>query len=228
MKHVIVSGANGSLGTAVVDKFLQEGYAVSGIVRSLKKDGKGANKNLQLIDVDLSNEAAAAQMVEAAIRQYSKIDVAVLTAGGFAMGDIKESSSSDILKQYKLNFETAYHLARPIFSQMMQQGHGRIFFIGGRAGIDASKSKGMTGYGLSKSLVIRLSELINEEARGTDVVSTVVIPGVIDTAPNRAAMPDADFSKWVQPSAIADVIYRHTTPEMSILRETVLKVYGKS
>jgi NAD(P)-dependent dehydrogenase (short-subunit alcohol dehydrogenase family) len=228
MKHVIISGANGSLGTAVVEKFLQEGHTVTGIVRSLKKDGKGADKNLQLIDVDLSNEVDTANMVEAAVKQYGKIDVAVLTAGGFAMGDIKESSSSDILNQYKLNFETAYHLARPIFLQMMQQGYGRIFFIGSRAGIDASKSKGMTGYGLSKSLVIRLSELINEESRGTEVISTVVIPSVIDTTPNRDAMPDADFSKWVKPSEIADIIYRHTTPEMSVLRETVLKVYGKS
>lgn len=228
MKHVIVSGANGSLGSAIVDKFLQEGYWVSGIVRSLKSGDSETDKNLHLVDVDLSDDAAVAQMVETVVKQQKKIDVAVLTAGGFAMGDIKESSSSDILHQYKLNFETAYHLARPVFLQMMKQGHGRIFFIGGRAGLDASKSKGLTGYGLSKSLVIRLSELINEEARGTDVVSTVVIPGVIDTAPNRDAMPDADFSKWVKPAEIADIIYRHTTPEMSVLRETVLKVYGNS
>jgi NAD(P)-dependent dehydrogenase (short-subunit alcohol dehydrogenase family) len=228
MKHIIISGANGSLGSAVADKFLHEGFLVSGIVRSLKKSEDNTNINLKLIDVDLSDEAAVAKMVDDAVKQHGKIDVAVLTAGGFAMGDIKNSSSADILNQYKLNFETAYHLARPVFLQMLQQGFGRIFFIGGRPGIDASKSKGMTGYGFSKSLVIRLSELINEEARGTDVVSTVVIPGVIDTAPNRDAMPDDDFSKWVKPSEIADIIYRHTTPEMNVLRETVLKVYGKS
>ena len=227
MKHVMVSGAGGSLGEAVVKKFLQEGYMVSGIARSKQKNSESV-KNLHLIDVDLSDEAAVEQMVEAEVKRHGKIDVAVLTAGGFAMGSIKESKSSDILQQYKLNFETAYNLARPVFLQMQKQGHGRIFFIGSRPGIEASKSKGMTGYGLSKSLVIRLSDLINEEALGTDVVSTVIIPSIIDTPPNRSAMPDADFSKWVKAEEIADIIYRHSTPEMNALRETVLKVYGRS
>ncbi len=225
MKHVIVSGATGNLGQAVVQKFLTEGFAVSGTARSPNKEQKHSHNNYNLFDVDLSDETAAEDVVNSVIKKNGRIDIAVLTAGGFAMGSLKDSKSSAILQQYKLNFETAYHLARPIFMQMLKQGYGRIFFIGSMAGLDASKSKGMTGYGLSKSLVIRLSELINEEARGTDIVSSVVIPGTIDTPQNRAAMPDADFSKWVNADDIANIIYLHTTPEMSTNRETMIKIY---
>ena len=92
----------------------------------------------------------------------------------------------------------------------------------------APKSKDMIGYGLSKALVIRLSELLNVEAKGKDVVSVVVVPSTIDTPENRKSMPEADFDSWVKASDIANIIYLHTTPEMKVLRETVLKVYGNS
>ena len=144
------------------------------------------------------------------------------------MGDIADTSSADILKQYKLNFETAYHIARPVFLQMMKQGYGRLFMIGSRPGSDMRNSKGMTAYGLAKSLVFRLAELMNEEAKGTDVVTCVVVPSTIDTPQNRKSMPDADFSKWVKPEAIADAIYFYCTEEAAVLREPVLKVYGGS
>ena len=144
------------------------------------------------------------------------------------MGNIADTKTSDIAKQYQLNFETAYNIARPVFVQMMKQGSGRIFLIGSRPGLDMKNSKGMVAYGLGKSLIFRLAELMNEEAKGTDVVVSVVVPSTIDTAQNRAAMPKADFSKWVKPEAIADIIYFHCSEQGGVLREPVIKVYGNS
>jgi len=89
-------------------------------------------------------------------------------------------------------------------------------------------SKGMIGYGLSKSLVFRLAELMNDEAKGTDVVTSVISPSTIDTPENREAMPDADFTKWVIPEAIATIVYNYCTPGMSIVREPVIKVYNNT
>jgi NAD(P)-dependent dehydrogenase (short-subunit alcohol dehydrogenase family) len=86
--------------------------------------------------------------------------------------------------------------------------------------------KSMVAYSLSKSLVFRLAEIMNEEARGTDVVVSVVVPGTIDTPQNRESMPSADFNKWVTPAAIADVIFYYCSTEGRVLREPVLKVYG--
>jgi NAD(P)-dependent dehydrogenase (short-subunit alcohol dehydrogenase family) len=148
--------------------------------------------------------------------------------GGFAMGKIAETRSSDILKQYKLNFETAYHTARPVFLQMIKQKTGRIFLIGSKPGLDARNGKGMVAYGLAKLLIFRLAELMNDEAKGTNVVTNVIVPSTIDTPQNREAMPDADFSKWVRPEAIADVIYFYCSEAASIVREPVIRVYGNS
>ena len=229
MKTVIVTGASGNLGQAVVKKFLAENYFVIGTV--IPNDKALINiedRNFETAVVDLSDEDGVAQFCEQTLASHGNIDAAVLTAGGFAMGKIADTKTTDIAKQYQLNFETAYNLARPVFIQMMKQSSGRIFLIGSRPGIDMHNSSGMVAYGLSKSLLFRLAELMNDEAKGTNVVTSVLVPSTIDTASNRKSMPDADFSKWVTPEAIADVIYFHCSNEAAVLREPVIKVYGNS
>ncbi|HEV7782612.1 MAG TPA: SDR family NAD(P)-dependent oxidoreductase [Chitinophagaceae bacterium] len=229
MKTAIVTGASGNLGQAVVKKFLEKDYYVTGTVipdDSVAIDIRG--KNFETAVVDLMKEELAQQFVELMVMKHDSIDVAVLTVGGFAMGSIIDTPTSAIAKQYKLNFETAYNVARPVFAQMMKQGNGRIFLIGSRPGADMKNSKGMAGYGLGKSLIFRLAELMNEEAKGTSVVTSVVVPSTIDTPQNRESMPKSDFSKWVTPGAIADIIYFHCSPEGAVLREPVIKVYGNS
>ncbi|HQZ75863.1 MAG TPA: SDR family NAD(P)-dependent oxidoreductase [Chitinophagaceae bacterium] len=205
MRTAIVTGASGNLGQAVVQKFLSEGYAVEG-TGSLLMDAP----HFHSVTVDLVNEEAAAEWVQAVINKHKTIDVAVLTVGGFAMADIAGTSTAMIGQQYRLNFETAYNVARPVFVQMIKQGTGTIFLIGSKAGMEAANSKGMIAYGLSKSLLFRLAELMNEEAAGTAVNTMVIVPSTIDTPQNRAAMPAADFSKWQTPEAIADVIFSNT------------------
>ena len=229
MKVAIVTGASGNMGQAVVKKFIDEGYFVIGTViptdaTQLDFPADRFNK----IIVDLGDEEASGKFVDSVISKYKSIDAAVLTVGGFAMGSIADTKTSDIEKQYKLNFETAYNVARPVFVEMMKQNSGRIFIIGSKPGLDARNGKGMVAYGLAKSLIFRLAELMNQEAKGKNVVTSVVVPSTIDTPPNRKSMPDADFNNWVKPEAIADVIYWHCTDEAAILREPVLKVYNKA
>lgn len=229
MKTAIVTGASGNLGQAVVKKFIDKGYKVFGTV--IPNDPAQLDfpaESFQAIVVDLMNEEASQKFVADVISKEGSIDVAVLTVGGFAMGNIANTSTSDIMKQYKLNFETAYNIAKPSFIQMLKQNSGRIFFIGSRPGINAANSKGMVAYGLGKSLIFRLAELMNEEAKGHNVVSAVVVPSTIDTPQNRQAMPDAHFDSWVKPEDIAGIIYYHTTEETNTLRETVIKAYNNA
>lgn len=229
MKTIIVTGASGNLGQAVVNKFLAEGYNVVGTV--IPNDPVAmsiSNAKFEKVVVDLMNEEAAQQFVESIVSKYGSIEAAVLTVGGFAMGKIVDTKTSDILKQYKLNFETAYNTSRPVFSQMLKQSSGRIFMIGSKPGSDMHNSKGMVAYGLAKSLIFRLAELMNDEAKGHNIVTNVIVPSTIDTPQNRKSMPDADFTKWVKPEAIADVIFFYCTEQASILREPVIKVYGNS
>jgi NAD(P)-dependent dehydrogenase (short-subunit alcohol dehydrogenase family) len=229
MKTAIVTGASGNLGQAVVKKFIAEGFKVIGTVipNDPVKPDFPADK-FEAAVVDLMNEEDAGRFVADVIAQYGSVDTAVLTVGGFAMGKIAETSSADILKQYRLNFETAYHVARPVFVQMMKQNSGRIFIIGSRPGLSAENGNGMVAYGLAKSLIVRLAELMNLEAKGKNVVTSVVVPSTIDTPQNRKAMPDADFSTWVKAEDIASVIYYHSSDEASALRETLIKVYNNA
>jgi NAD(P)-dependent dehydrogenase (short-subunit alcohol dehydrogenase family) len=228
-KTAIVTGAYGNLGRAVVQKFISEGYAVFGtIMPGEQVPDEFPATGFTGSTIDLTNEDDAAVWIRSVAAQTGSIDAAVLTVGGFAMGTVADTDSAAIQKQYKLNFETTYHIARPVFGQMMQQKSGRIFMIGARPGLQASFSNGMVAYGLAKSLVIRLAELMNQEAKGKDVVTTVVIPSTIDTPQNRKAMPDANFNDWVKPEDIAASIYFYCTPAATSLREPVLKLYGNA
>jgi NAD(P)-dependent dehydrogenase (short-subunit alcohol dehydrogenase family) len=111
---------------------------------------------------------------------------------------------------------------------MLKQNSGRIFIIGSRPGLDAIHGKGMVAYGLAKSLIFRLAELMNDEAKGTNVVVSVVVPSTIDSPQNRKAIPDADPANWVTAEAIADVINFYSTEEAAALREPVIKIYNNS
>jgi NAD(P)-dependent dehydrogenase (short-subunit alcohol dehydrogenase family) len=225
MQSVIVTGANGNLGRAVVQTFLANGFQVTGTVSP--QDAAASvlqHPSFKAVPVDLTDEQAAAAFVQSVIDSHKKIDAAVLTVGGFAMGTIAETSTADLQRQFKLNVETAYNIARPVFLQMKKQGSGRIFLIGAKPGLDMHNSNGMAAYGLSKSLLFRLAELLNDEAAGTNVFSSVVVPSTIDTPQNRMAMPDADFSKWVSPEEIAAVIHFHCTKEAAALREGVIEM----
>jgi NAD(P)-dependent dehydrogenase (short-subunit alcohol dehydrogenase family) len=228
-KIAIVTGASGNLGQAVVKKFIAEGYKVIGtIVPGDTTSFDFPAHHFEKAAVNLLDETGSKKFIESVITSHGSINVAVLTVGGFATGNITNTTTTDIMKQYRLNFETAYNIAHPVFIQMMQQGSGNIFMIGSKPGLDAKNGKGMIAYALGKSLVFRLAELMNDEAKGTNVVATVVVPGTIDTPPNRKAIPDANFSNWVTPQAIADVIFYHTTNEATALRESILKVYNNS
>lgn len=225
-KTAIITGAAGNLGQAVVKKFIGKGYRVVGTILSKPVLIDLPTNGFEEVTLNLLNEKNCQKFVDGVVAKNKVIDVAVLTAGGFTMGGIAATKTSDIYKQYQLNFETAYNIARPVFLQMMKQNSGRIFLTGSRAGLDASKAKGVVAYGLSKSLIFRLAELINAEAKGKNVVASVIVPGTIDTPQNRKAMPNEDFSSWVTPSQIADTIYYYSSEEAVALREPVIKIYN--
>lgn len=229
MQTLLLTGASGNLGQAVIRKFLAEGFYILGTI--LPGDPVHIDINhtaFETFPVDLLDEQAASALVLSFAEKRGGIDTAILTVGGFAMGTVAETGAADIHKQYKLNFETAYNVARPVFMQMMKQGRGRIFLVGARPGLSMKNSKGMTAYGFAKSLLFRLAELLNEEAKGTDVVTSVIVPSTIDTPQNRRSMPGADFSKWVSPVDIASTIYFYCSPAGAAIREPVIKIYGES
>lgn len=229
MKTAIITGVSGNLGQAVAKRFLSQGFYVIGtVVPNDPVTVEIKSSYFETQEVDLMQEESSGNFIKNVLEKNKTIHVAVLTVGGFAMGDFAVTKTADVNKMIRLNFETAYNVARPVFLQMLNQQHGRIFLVGARPGTNMKHSVGMVAYGLSKSLIFRLAELMNAESKGLDIVTSVVVPSTIDTPQNRSSMPKADYSKWVTPEAIADIIYFHSSTEASALREPVIKVYGKA
>ena len=222
-KIALITGTTGNLGKAVADKFLENDYQVIGTVHHKKEGNDTNNSSVEEVELNLLDENKTSAFVQEIISKHDQIDVAVLTAGGFAMNDISQAKTSDIYVQFQLNFETAYNIARPVFIQMLKQNSGRIFLIGSRQGLNPYNAKGVVAYSLSKSLLFRLAEIMNAEAKGKNVVVCVVVPSTIDTPENRKSMPDADFSTWQTPEQIAGVIYFYSTEVAERLRKPIIQ-----
>lgn len=227
MKTIIITGANGNLGAVTVKKFLENDYRVIAIARSGSELGYAKdNKNFELHQLDLADENAAVLFIREAISLYGSIEGALFLAGGFAMGNIADTTGADLKKMFVLNFETAYHISHALFQHMLQNGYGRLVFIGAKSVLQPEHAKSAVAYALSKSLLFNLANVLNAAAKGKNVTASVVVPSTIDTAPNRQSMPDADWSKWVKPEQIADTLEFICSDKGLSLREPVYKVYN--
>ncbi|HRN56078.1 MAG TPA: SDR family NAD(P)-dependent oxidoreductase [Agriterribacter sp.] len=227
MKTIIITGANGNLGAVTVKKFLENDYRVIAVARSGSELGfAGNHKNFELHQLDLADENAALLFIKEAISLYGTIEYALFLAGGFAMGGIADTTGPGLKKMFALNFETAYHIARVLFQHMLQNGFGRLVFIGAKPVLHPEQAKGAVAYMLSKSLFFSVANILNAAAKGKNVTASVVAPSTIDTAANRQSMPDADWSKWVNPEQVADVLQFICGDEGLALREPVYKVYN--
>ncbi|MCC6288144.1 MAG: SDR family NAD(P)-dependent oxidoreductase [Chitinophagaceae bacterium] len=227
MKTILITGANGNLGAVTVRKFLDAGYKVIAIARSGSELGFASEyKNFELHQLDLADENAASSFITEAISLYGTIHGALFLAGGFAMGDVSKTSGTDLKKMISLNFETAFYLSKILFQHMLQNNYGRLVFIGARAPLKVEQGISAVAYTLSKSLLFTYTEILNAEAKGKNVTASMVVPGTIDTKSNRASMHNADYTKWVSPDAIANVMEFICSDKSLPLREAVYKVYG--
>jgi NAD(P)-dependent dehydrogenase (short-subunit alcohol dehydrogenase family) len=228
-KTIIITGANGNLGAATVKQFLDKDYKVIAVDHSGTHLGFAAeNDNFELKAVDAGDETAVATFVEEAIEMYGRIDGAMLLVGGFAMGDIDATDAKALRNMMAMNFETAYFFARPLFRHMMEQGYGRIAFMGARPALRPEQGKNAIAYALSKTLLFELAQILNAEAKGKNVVASVIAPSTIDTPINRQSMPDADPDNWVKPADIAALLEFICSKEGDALREPVYKIYNNA
>ncbi|MEM8893213.1 MAG: SDR family NAD(P)-dependent oxidoreductase [Bacteroidota bacterium] len=228
-KTVIITGATGNLGGAVTNAFLNTGYKVVGTIEPGKRRAENQDTDsLKYVEVDLRDEAKASNFVEE-VGTEGEISACVMLVGGFAMADIEGTSIADISDMVSLNFNTAYNSAKPALKVMKNQSTmGRLVFIGAKPALNPGTAGAVTAYALSKSIVVQLANIINGDAQQHNATATVVVPSIIDTPPNRAAMPDANFDDWVKPEKIANTILFACSEEGSALRGTVLKVYENS
>jgi NAD(P)-dependent dehydrogenase (short-subunit alcohol dehydrogenase family) len=221
---VLITGATGNLGSAVLSKFSSEGYTVAALDSHRSAPGIATGDTVFSYPVDLSNEAEVKNVLQTVFRDLGHPAAAVLTVGGFAMGSMEDTGIEELERMIRINFLTAYTVSRELLGWMERQGGGQLVFIGAVPAIRSLTAGPMIAYALSKSLLIKLAEVINAGKNQQNVYATVVIPGVIDTPQNRRSMPDADHSAWQSPDWIAERIYSLFTPEGEALRGSVLEI----
>jgi NAD(P)-dependent dehydrogenase (short-subunit alcohol dehydrogenase family) len=228
-KAIIITGAYGVLGAETARAAVKRGARVALIDRAanappglLEACGPGT---VQLGGVDLSDAAGATQAINAAHHGLRGLDALINIAGSFRWQTIADGDSETWDLLYAINLKTAVNASRAALAHMRKSG-GRIINIGANA---ASKSgAGMGPYAASKTGVHRLTESLAEEVKDLGITVNAVLPSILDTPANRAAMPQANFSKWVTPQALANVILFLASDEASAVTGALLPVTGKA
>jgi NAD(P)-dependent dehydrogenase (short-subunit alcohol dehydrogenase family) len=202
-RSIIVTGGFGILGQAVAAAFAAQGDKVARIdfAPAARAEIPGA---LDIGGVDLTDAAKTAAAIEQVVTAHGGIDVLVNVAGGFTWETLEGGSLASWARMQAMNLTTTATITQLALPRLKASTAGRVISIGAGAAVKAGM--GMGAYAASKSGVHRLTEALAEELAGTSVTVNAILPSIIDTPANRADMPDADFSTWVQPEAIADVI----------------------
>lgn len=220
---ILVTGASGGLGPAVVRAFLDAGVAaVFGVARSW--DGHGLPEgNFHPIEADLTTADGCRQAAELA----RPVDVLVHVMGGFAGGTPVGQTTDETWRQMMdLNLNSAFYMIREVLPSMLAAGRGRIVAIGSRTGVEPAAN--LSAYAVSKAAVHTLIRTVALEVAGTGVTANAILPSVIDTAANRKAMPQADYSRWVKPQAIADVVTWLASGEAAEVNGALIPIYGRA
>jgi NAD(P)-dependent dehydrogenase (short-subunit alcohol dehydrogenase family) len=223
--NVLITGADGNLGQAVAIKYLDEGHHVYGtMLPGRHSESLEAHASFHRLEADLLHEGPLAEAIQAL---EINLHVGVFTVGGFGMGSIESAPLADLDHMLKLNVHTAFVSAKALFAHMKAHGQGgRIVMVSSRPGLSPKLGAATLPYTLSKAAIPALADILNVEGQDHDIVASVIAPSIIDTPPNREAMPDADVSQWVTPSEIADVVFFATTAKGRILRDPIFKLYG--
>jgi NAD(P)-dependent dehydrogenase (short-subunit alcohol dehydrogenase family) len=199
-RTLVVTGGFGALGAAVVAMAETQGAKVAAIGHGQDPGGPG----LRFGGVDLADERACRQALARVVDALGPLYALVNIAGGFAMGPLIESGPLLWDRMYRTNLRTALAASHAALPLLMTQGSGRIVMIGASAAMKGAA--GMGAYAAAKSGIARLTESLAEETRGSGITVNAIVPTIIDTPANRAAMPDADHRKWTPPADVADVI----------------------
>ena len=230
-KVVLIAGGTGGLGREVSLSFLKSNAAVvithvsDRDVPQLESTLGDLMKKVMLVKADISDEVQVEKTVFDIVKKYGRIDVLINVVGGYLGGKkVTEMTGKEWDLMMNLNLKTAFLISKHVVGQMVKQGSGKVVHVAARLGL-----KGVAGnsaYCASKSGLIRLVESLSDEVKDKNINVNCILPSIIDTGANRKDMPDADFSKWVKPSEIAQVMLFLASDDSRSIHGAAMPVYG--
>lgn len=229
---IAITGAAGNLGLATARALLPTGARLVLLDRAPERlahlfpELVAAPNHYLAGGVDVNDAAALATVAAEARNRFGRVDALINTAGGYRAGTpLHETPLGDWDFLLNLNGRSVFNTCRAFVPGMLEQGTGRIVNIASRGAL--AGEAGAALYSASKSVVIRLTESLSAELKGHGINVNCLLPGLIDTPPNRAAMPNADYSQWVTPEALADVILFLISDAASAIHGAALPVFGR-
>jgi NAD(P)-dependent dehydrogenase (short-subunit alcohol dehydrogenase family) len=221
-RTVMVTGAAGHLGRAVAKSFADLGADL--VLLDIREEAPGAHL---FLSVDLRNADSVRAAVGKALQRFGRIDVLCNIAGAFRMGPpVHETKDVDWDFLFDVNAKSVLQTARAVVPAMLQAGGGKIVNVGAYAAQKGAAAMG--AYVASKSAVIRITETMAAELREKNINVNCVLPTIIDTPDNRAAMPQADPRRWVAPQDLAAVIVFLASDAARAIHGAALPVNGLS
>ncbi|MGH2838041.1 MAG: SDR family oxidoreductase [Thermoleophilaceae bacterium] len=224
MHAVLVAGGTGALGGAVVAEQLAAGHPVTATwVVEKERDRMVEADGLSLVQADLMDPDA----VNEAVNGVDDLGAVVNLVGGFSYGPrVHEMDPDEWERLVRLNLRPGFLLARAAMPRLLERGGGAYVGVSARAAL--RPFPGASAYVTSKAAVIAFVQTLDADYRQDGIRANAVLPSVIDTPANRAAEPDADYSKWVQPAEIAKVIRFLVSDDSAVTSGAAIPVYGRA
>lgn len=225
----VITGGFGALGQVVAAAALEHGFSIA-VVGHTKAPPPGFAESLGpnallLGGVDLADEASARTAMAAVTSRFGRIDALLNIAGGFRWIKIGDSHAADLELLFRMNVQTTANAVRAALPALKASPAGRIVNVGALAAEKAAA--GMGPYAASKAAVHRLTEALAEELKDAGVTVNAVLPSTIDTAQNRADMPKADFTRWVAPADLAEVMLFLASEKAKAVTGALIAVRGR-
>ncbi len=228
-RTALVTGGTGGLGSAVVARLLDDGWrVVVPWVAERELERVERRPGLELVEADLFEpDAVAAAVATAAGDAGAPLRAVVNLVGGFAQGArVAEEPIETFEAQLRLNLRPTYLVTQAALPHLVAAGGGAIVCVGTRAALQPFA--GAAGYVTAKAAVIAFAQAVAVEYRDEGVRCNAILPSVIDTPANRAAMPNADHARWVAPAQIAGTIAALCSDDCAATSGAAIPVYGRA
>jgi NAD(P)-dependent dehydrogenase (short-subunit alcohol dehydrogenase family) len=216
---VLIAGGSGALGQTVAPVCVRAGARV---ITADRHPPTAQGAGMTAMKADVTDEADVRRLVNDVIRETGRIDALVNLVGGFALGRVEDTDAALWHRMLTMNLTAAFLLSKAVLPDMVERGVGRIVHVAARAAVEPFP--GAAAYIVAKSGLVALIRTLSLEQAGSGVTVNGILPTTIDTAANRASMPNADTSKWVKPESIAQIVVVLVSPEAGQLNGALIPI----
>lgn len=227
LRRVVITGTNGALGGTVAEHFVSEGVEVVGLDISYDSENLAEQSaNLYVAKLDATDPDQVRDMFAKIAQERGGVDAVIHCAGGFRWSKFDEVSDADIDFLLNVNLRSTMYMVREAIAVMKEAGRGRVVVVSSRSTLNPGVGEG--AYAATKAGINAIVKSVAAEVAADDITINAILPSIIDTPPNRAEMPDADFSTWVKRDQLAGIIDMLVGPGGDAINGALLPVSGRT